>query len=153
MRRSSSFSTGRIEHHYQDPHEQGLRLSLHHADLSDSSSLMSHLHAVKPDEAYNLGAQSHVKVSFEMPEFTSDSVGMGVLKLLEAIKTAERPIRYYQAGSSEAYGAVLESPQTKSTPFNSRSPYAIAKVFAHWMTIDYRDANSSTASTSSTSSR
>jgi GDPmannose 4,6-dehydratase len=140
MRRSSSFSTGRIEHLYQDPHRSGARLHLHYADLTDSSSLMSHLHAVKPEEVYNLGAQSHVKVSFEMPEFTAESVGMGTLRLLEAIRTADWPIRFYQAGSSEMYGAVVESPQTERTPFNPRSPYAIAKVFAHWMTADYRDA-------------
>jgi GDPmannose 4,6-dehydratase len=140
MRRSSSFSTGRIEHIYQDPHERGARLHLHYADLTDSSSLMSHLHAVKPDEVYNLGSQSHVKVSFEMPEFTADSVGMGTLRLLEAIRTASWPIRYYQAGSSEMYGRVLESPQSETTPFNPRSPYAIAKVFSHWMTVDYREA-------------
>jgi GDPmannose 4,6-dehydratase len=140
MRRSSSFSTGRIEHLYADPHESGARLHLHYADLTDSSSLMSHLHAVKPHEIYNLGAQSHVKVSFEMPEFTAESVAMGALRLLEAIRTASWPIRFYQAGSSEMYGAVLESPQTERTPFNPRSPYAVAKVFAHHMTADYRDA-------------
>jgi GDPmannose 4,6-dehydratase len=140
MRRSSSFSTGRIEHLYQDPHESHKRLFLHYADLTDSSSLMSHLHAVKPDEVYNLGAQSHVKVSFEMPEFTADSVAMGTLRLLEAIRTASWPIRFYQAGSSEMYGAVRETPQTETTPFNPRSPYAISKVFAHHITVDYRDA-------------
>ncbi|CAN5671434.1 GDP-mannose 4,6-dehydratase [soil metagenome] len=140
MRRSSSFSTGRIEHLYEDPHERGRRMHLHYADLTDSSSLMSHLHTVKPDEVYNLGAQSHVKVSFEMPEFTAETAGMGTLRLLEAIRTASWPIRYYQAGSSEMFGKVLESPQTESTPFNPRSPYAIAKVFAHWMTVDYREA-------------
>jgi GDPmannose 4,6-dehydratase len=139
MRRSSSFSTGRIEHLYQDPHEQP-RLYLHYGDLLDQSSLMSHLHAVRPDEVYNLGAQSHVKVSFEMPEFTAESVGMGALRLLEAIRTADWPIRYYQAGSSEMFGAVVESPQSETTPFNPRSPYGIAKVFAHHMTVDYRDA-------------
>ncbi len=146
MRRSSSFSTGRIEHLYQDPHEFEPRLFLHYADLTDSSSLMAHLHDVKPDEVYNLGAQSHVKVSFEMPEFTAESVGMGALRFLEAIRTASWPIRYYQAGSSEMYGAVLESPQSETTPFNPRSPYAISKVFAHWMTVDYRDAYSIHAS-------
>ena len=140
IRRSSSFSTGRIEHIYHDPHQSGERLTLHYADLTDSSSLMSHLHAVKPDEVYNLGAQSHVKVSFEMPEFTAETVAMGTLRLLEAIKTAEWPIRFYQAGSSEMYGAVVESPQSETTPFNPRSPYAISKVFAHWITVDYRDA-------------
>ena len=140
MRRSSSFTTGRIDHIYRDPHDAGRRFSLHYADLTDSSSLMSHLHRVKPDEVYNLGAQSHVKVSFEMPEFTAESVGMGTLRLLEAIRTADWPIRFYQAGSSEMYGAVVETPQSETTPFQPRSPYAIAKAFAHWMTIDYRDA-------------
>ena len=140
IRRSSSFSTGRIEHLYQDPHVHEQRLFLHYGDLLDQSSMMSHLHAVKPDEVYNLGAQSHVKVSFEMPEFTAESVGMGALRLLEAIRTADWPIRYYQAGSSEMYGAVLESPQNEKTPFNPRSPYAAAKVFAHHITTDYRDA-------------
>jgi GDPmannose 4,6-dehydratase len=140
MRRSSSFSTGRIEHLYQDPHVKEQRMFLHYGDLLDQSSLMSHLHAVRPDEVYNLGAQSHVKVSFEMPEFTAESVGMGALRLLEAIRTADWPVRYYQAGSSEMYGAVLESPQSETTPFNPRSPYAAAKVFVHHITVDYRDA-------------
>ena len=140
VRRSSSFSTGRIDHLYLDPHEHETRLFLHYADLTDSSSLFGHLHAVKPDEVYNLGAQSHVKVSFEMPEFTADSVGMGTLRMLEAIRSADWPIRFYQAGSSEMFGAVVESPQTEKTPFHPRSPYAIAKVFGHWMTVQYRDA-------------
>jgi GDPmannose 4,6-dehydratase len=140
IRRSSSFTTARIDHLYQDPHDHETRLFLHYADLTDSSSLFAHLHAVKPDEVYNLGAQSHVKVSFEVPEFTADSVGMGSLRLLEAVRTADWPIRYYQAGSSEMYGKVAESPQTETTPFHPRSPYAIAKVFAHWMTTQYREA-------------
>jgi GDPmannose 4,6-dehydratase len=140
VRRSSSFSTGRIDHLYRDPHEPGTRLFLHYADLTDSSSLIGHLHAVRPDEVYNLGAQSHVKVSFEMPEFTADSAAMGALRLLEAVRTADWPIRYYQAGSSEMFGRVTETPQNESTPFHPRSPYAIAKVFAHWMTVQYRDA-------------
>jgi GDPmannose 4,6-dehydratase len=123
IRRSSSFNTGRIDHLYRDPHEAETRLFLHYADLTDSSSLFGHLHRIKPDEVYNLGAQSHVKVSFEMPEFTADW-----------------PIRFYQAGSSEMYGKVLESPQNERTPFNPRSPYAIAKVFAHFMVVDYREA-------------
>src|ERR1044071_6421651 len=139
IRRSSSFTTGRIDHLYEDPHESDTRLFLHYADLTDPSSLFSHLHNVKPDEIYNLGAQSHVKVSFEVPEFTADSVGMGTLRLLEAIRTATWPIRYYQAGSSEMFGSA-PAPQSESTPFHPRSPYAIAKVFAHWMTIQYRDA-------------
>ena len=139
IRRSSSFSTGRIDHIYRDQHEKGVRLFLHYADLTDPSSLFSHLHQIKPDEIYNLGAQSHVKVSFEVPEFTADSVGMGTLRLLEAIRTATWPVRYYQAGSSEMFGAA-PAPQNEKTPFHPRSPYAIAKVFAHWMTIQYRDA-------------
>lgn len=140
IRRSSQFNTGRIDHLYHDPHESGSRLSLHYADLTDSSSLIGHLHRIRPAEVYNLGAQSHVKVSFEMPEFTADTVAMGTLRLLEAVRTADWPIRYYQAGSSEMYGQVVESPQTERTPFQPRSPYAIAKVFGHWMTVQYRDA-------------
>jgi GDPmannose 4,6-dehydratase len=139
IRRSSSFTTGRIDHLYQDPHEHETRLFLHYADLTDPSSLFSHLHQVKPDEVYNLGAQSHVKVSFEVPEFTSDAVAMGTLRLLEAIRTADWPIRYYQAGSSEMFGST-PPPQNEVSPFHPRSPYAIAKLFAHWMTVQYRDA-------------
>jgi len=140
IRRSSQFNTQRIDHLYVDPHETETRLFLHYADLTDSSSLIGHLHRVRPDEVYNLGAQSHVKVSFEMPEFTADTAGMGTLRMLEAIRTADWPIRFYQAGSSEMYGRVVESPQTERTPFNPRSPYAIAKLFGHFMTIDYREA-------------
>jgi len=140
IRRSSSFNTARIDHLYRDPHETGRRLSLHYADLTDSSSLIGHLHQIRPDEVYNLGAQSHVKVSFEMPEFTAETAGMGTLRMLEAVRTAEWPIRFYQAGSSEMYGKVLASPQTETTPFNPRSPYAVSKLFAHFMTIDYREA-------------
>jgi GDPmannose 4,6-dehydratase len=146
IRRSSQFNTQRIDHLYVDPHEHETRLFLHYADLTDSSSLIGHLHRIKPAEVYNLGAQSHVKVSFEMPEFTAETAGMGTLRLLEAIRTADWPIRFYQAGSSEMYGRVLESPQTERTPFNPRSPYAIAKVFAHFMTVDYREAYSLHAS-------
>ena len=140
IRRSSSFNTGRIDHLYRDPHEAPTRLFLHYADLTDSSSLIGHLHRIKPDEVYNLGAQSHVKVSFEMPEFTAETAAMGTLRMLEAVRTADWPIRFYQAGSSEMFGKVLESPQTERTPFNPRSPYAISKVFAHFMTVDYREA-------------
>ena len=139
IRRSSSFSTGRIDHLYHDPHEEGPPLFLHYADLTDPSSLFSHLHSVRPDEVYNLGAQSHVKVSFEVPEFTADSVGMGTLRLLEAVRTADWPIRYYQAGSSEMFGSTPPR-QSEASPFHPRSPYAIAKLFAHWMTVQYRDA-------------
>jgi len=140
IRRSSSFSTGRIDHLYRDPHERDVPLHLYYGDLADSSSLINSLNRIKPDEVYNLGAQSHVAVSFEMPEFTADTTGMGTLRLLEAIRHADWPIRYYQASSSEMYGKVTESPQNESTPFLPRSPYAVSKLFAHWMTIQYRDA-------------
>ena len=140
IRRSSTFSTSRIDHLYVDPHEAETRFFLHYADLTDSSSLIGHIHRVKPDEVYNLGAQSHVKVSFEMPEFTADTAAMGTLRMLEAVRTASWPIRFYQAGSSEMFGKVLETPQTERTPFNPRSPYAIAKTFAHFMTVEYREA-------------
>ena len=140
MRRSSTFTTERVEHLYRDRHDGEPRLRLHYGDVTDSSALMRLLHAIRPDEVYNLAAQSHVKVSFEVPEFTADTVGLGALRFLEAIRTASWPVRYYQAGSSEMYGAVVESPQSETTPFNPRSPYAIAKVFAHHITVDYRDA-------------
>jgi GDPmannose 4,6-dehydratase len=140
MRRSSTFSTSRIDHIYRDPHDRDIPLYLYYGDLSDSSSLINTFNRIKPSEVYNLGAQSHVAVSFEMPEFTADSVGMGNLRLLEAIRWADWPIRFYQAGSSEMFGKVLETPQRESTPFYPRSPYAVAKTFAHWMTIQYREA-------------
>jgi GDPmannose 4,6-dehydratase len=140
IRRSSQFNTGRIDHLYRDPHEASTRLHLHYADLTDSSSLIGQLHAIRPDEVYNLGAQSHVKVSFEIPEFTAETAAIGTLRMLEAVRTADWPIRFYQAGSSEMYGRVVESPQSERTPFNPRSPYAISKLFAHYMTIDYREA-------------
>jgi GDPmannose 4,6-dehydratase len=140
VRRSSSFSTGRIEHLYRDPHDADTRLFLHYSDLSDSSSLVTTINTVKPDEIYNLGAQSHVKVSFDMPEYTADTTGVGTLRLLEAIRHHDRPVRYYQAGSSEMYGMVQERPQRETTPFYPRSPYAVSKLFAHWMTIQYREA-------------
>jgi GDPmannose 4,6-dehydratase len=140
IRRSSSFSTGRIEHLYRDPHEEDVRLFLHYSDLSDASSLITTLNRVKPDEVYNLGAQSHVKVSFEMPEFTADATAMGNLRLLEAVRHVDHPVRFYQAGSSEMFGQVVERPQTERTPFYPRSPYAVSKVFAHWMTVQYREA-------------
>jgi GDPmannose 4,6-dehydratase len=146
IRRSSQFNTGRIDHLFRDPHEGPTRLFLHYADLTDSSSLIGHLHNVRPDEVYNLGAQSHVKVSFEMPEFTAETAAIGTLRMLEAVRTADWPIRFYQAGSSEMYGQVIETPQSERTPFNPRSPYAIAKLFAHYMTIDYREAYSLHAS-------
>ena len=140
IRRSSTFSTSRIDHLYRDPHDPDARLTLHYGDLLDSSSLINTLQRIRPDEVYNLGAQSHVKVSFEMPEFTSEATGMGTLRILEALRHADWPVRFYQAGSSEMYGLVQERPQTERTPFYPRSPYAVAKVFSHWMTIQYRGA-------------
>ena len=140
MRRSSSFATGRLEHLYRDPHGRDILPVLHYGDLTDSSSLINTLNGVKPDEVYNLGAQTHVAVSFEMPEFTLDVTGMGVLRLLEAIRHADWPVRFYQAGSSEMFGKVCERPQRETTPFHPQSPYAIAKVSAHFMTVQYREA-------------
>ena len=140
IRRSSSLSTGRIDHLYQDPHDQKVPLELHYGDLSDSSSLINTLNRVRPDEVYNLGAQSHVKVSFEMPEFTADATALGSLRLLEAIRHADWPVRYYQAGSSEMFGNAQDAAQSETTPFSPRSPYAVSKVFAHWMTVQYREA-------------
>ena len=141
IRRSSSFSTGRIDHLYQDPHVGDTRLHLHYGDLSDSSSLIHTLNRVRPDEVYNLGAQSHVRISFDMPEFTADATGMGTLRLLEAIRSADWPIRFYQASSSEVFGRVAETPQRETTRFYPRSPYGVSKAFAHWMTIQYREAH------------
>jgi len=141
MRRSSSFSTARIDHLYEDPHHRRQPLFLHYGDLTDSSSLINTVNSVRPDEVYNLGAQSHVKVSFEMPEFTAESAGMGTLRLLEAVRYADWPIRFYQAGSSEMFGLVRERPQSERTPFYPRSPYGVAKLFGHWITVQYREAH------------
>jgi GDPmannose 4,6-dehydratase len=141
IRRSSSFNTGRIEHLYHDPHETGVALTLHYGDLGDGSRLASLIHQLRPDEVYNLGAQSHVAVSFDMPEFTSDVTALGSLRLLETLRHADWPVRFYQAGSSEMFGKVLETPQRETTPFYPRSPYAVAKVFAHQMTVQYREAH------------
>jgi GDPmannose 4,6-dehydratase len=140
IRRSSTFSTARIDHLYSDPHDVDRPLFLHYGDLSDSSSLINTLNQTRPDEVYNLGAQSHVKVSFEMPEFTAEASAMGNLRILEAVRYADWPIRFYQAGSSEMFGKVLETPQSETTPFYPRSPYAVSKVFAHHMTVHYREA-------------
>jgi GDPmannose 4,6-dehydratase len=140
VRRSSSFATGRIEHLYHDPHEAGAPLSLHYGDLTDASILVKLINTLQPDEVYNLGAQSHVAVSFEMPEYTADVDAMGTLRLLEAIRHAGFPVRFYQAGSSEMFGMAQEVPQRETTPFYPRSPYAVAKVFSHFMTIQYREA-------------
>ncbi len=144
VRRSSSFNTGRIDHIYLDPHVKGGRLKLHYGDLCDSNSLGKLMRSVHPHEVYNLGAQSHVRVSFDMPVFTADIVGMGALKLLECIREYQtetgKQVRYYQASSSEQYGKVLEVPQKETTPFYPRSPYACAKVMAHWATVNYRES-------------
>ncbi|MGA8041772.1 MAG: GDP-mannose 4,6-dehydratase [Terracidiphilus sp.] len=141
-RRTSLFNTNRVDHLYEDPHNAGRRFILHHGDLTDSSVLIRTVQQVQPDEIYNLGAQSHVKVSFEEPEYTADSVALGPLRLLEAIRIAglESKTRFYQASSSEMYGLVQESPQKESTPFYPRSPYAVAKLYAYWITVNYREA-------------
>ena len=141
-RRSSLFNTDRIDHLYQDPHEPDRRFILHHGDLTDSSSLIRIIQQVRPDELYNLAAQSHVAVSFEEPEYTANSDGLGALRLLEAIRILglEQKTRFYQASTSELYGLVREIPQRETTPFYPRSPYAVAKLYAYWITINYREA-------------
>jgi len=139
VRRSSSFNTDRIEHLYQDPHEESRRLILHHADLTESSRLVKLIHELRPDEIYHLGAQSHVRVSFDTPEYTTDATGMGTVRLLEAIRETGVETRFYQASSSEMYGSV-PPPQSEATPFHPRSPYAVAKVAAFWMTVNYRES-------------
>ena len=141
-RRSSSLNTQRIDHIYQDPHEKNPKLKLHYGDLTDSSNLTRIMSEVQPDEVYNLGAQSHVAVSFEAPEYTADVDANGTLRLLEAIRfvgLAEKT-RFYQASTSELYGLVQETPQTETTPFHPRSPYAVAKMYAYWITVNYREA-------------
>lgn len=140
IRRSSSFNTNRVEHLYRDPHDTGSRFHLHYGDLNDASSLFRVLKTVVPDEVYNLAAQSHVKTSFEIPDYTADVVGLGAMRLLDCIRDLGLDARFYQASSSEMFGKVLEVPQKESTPFYPRSPYACAKVFAYWTTINYREA-------------
>ena len=144
IRRASSFNTERIDHIYQDPHFAGTRLFLHYGDLCDANSLAKLIDDVKPHEVYNLGAQSHVRVSFDMPIYTAETVAMGTYKLLEAIRDFQdksgQQVRYYQASSSEMYGKVVETPQKETTPFYPRSPYAVAKVAAHWITVNYRES-------------
>ncbi len=141
-RRTSLFNTDRIDHLYQDPHEQNRRFILHHGDLTDSSSLIRILQQVQPDEIYNLAAQSHVAVSFEEPEYTANSDALGALRILEAIRILglEKKSRYYQASTSELFGLVQETPQKETTPFYPRSPYAVAKLYAYWITVNYREA-------------
>ncbi len=140
IRRSSTFNTDRIDHLYQDPHEKDVRLSLVYGDLNDASSLNRIIKTIKPDEVYNLGAQSHVKVSFEIPEYTAEITAVGTTRLLEAIRDSGIHTKFYQASSSEMFGKVLETPQTETTPFYPRSPYAAAKVYAYWITVNYREA-------------
>jgi GDPmannose 4,6-dehydratase len=141
-RRSSLFNTDRIDHLYQDPHEEDVRFKLHHGDLTDSTSLIRIVQQVQPDEIYNLAAQSHVAVSFEEPEYTANSDALGPLRILEAIRILglEKKTRFYQASTSELYGLVQEIPQKETTPFYPRSPYAVAKLYAYWITVNYREA-------------
>ena len=142
IRRASTFNTSRIDHLYRDPHVHGVRLFLHYGDLADSVQMVKLLYELRPDEVYNLGAQSHVRVSFDVPEYTSDVTGLGAIRILEAIRETglAAKVRFYQASSSEMFGQVQEVPQTETTPFHPRSPYACAKVFAHALTINYREA-------------
>ncbi|MFA5771253.1 MAG: GDP-mannose 4,6-dehydratase [Thermoplasmata archaeon] len=140
IRRSSSFNTGRIDHLYKDPHLSNVRLFLKYGDLSDATSLANIISEIEPDEIYNLAAQSHVRVSFDIPEYTSETTALGNIRILEAIRRSDINTRFYQASSSEMFGNVKETPQTEKTHFHPRSPYAVAKVFAHYMTINYREA-------------
>ena len=140
IRRASSFNTGRLEPIYRDPHESGVRFLMHYADLSDAGSLVNLIRTLQPDEVYHLGAQSHVRVSFEIPEYTSDATAMGTVRILEAIRASGVQTRFYQAGSTEMFGSA-PPPQNEQTPFHPRSPYGVAKVFAHWLTVNYREAH------------
>ena len=141
-RRSSSLNTGRIDHLYQDPHEKNRKFILHYGDVTDALSVSSLIKDIKPDEIYNLAAQSHVAVSFEVPEYTANADAIGVLRILEGIKFhgLEKKTKFYQAGTSEMFGKVMEIPQTEKTPFYPRSPYGVAKVYAHWITVNYRES-------------
>ncbi|MCK9215460.1 MAG: GDP-mannose 4,6-dehydratase, partial [Rhodoferax sp.] len=141
-RRASSFNTQRVDHIYQDPHVNNANIKLHYGDLSDTSNLVRIIQQTQPDEIYNLGAQSHVAVSFESPEYTADVDAMGTLRILEAIRILglEKKTRFYQASTSELYGLVQETPQRETTPFYPRSPYAVAKMYAYWITVNYREA-------------
>ncbi|MEM6553569.1 MAG: GDP-mannose 4,6-dehydratase [Planctomycetota bacterium] len=144
VRRASTFSTDRLDHLYTDPHIEGPQLTLHYGDLTDGNALAKLIDQVKPTEVYNLGAQSHVRVSFDQPVYTADADAVGTLKLLEALRDCQQQqgeeIRFYQASSSEQFGKVVETPQTETTPFYPRSPYACAKVYAHWITVNYRES-------------
>ena len=140
VRRSSSFNTGRLDHIYRDPHEAGIRMHLHYGDLNDASSLQAIVADVKPDEIYNLGAQSHVRVSFDIPEYTAEVTALGTVRLLEAARKLGTSCKFYQASSSELYGRVVETPQRETTPFHPRSPYAVAKAYSFYIAQNYREA-------------
>jgi GDPmannose 4,6-dehydratase len=140
IRRASTFNTGRIDHLYQDPHINGVRLFLHYGDIGDSTNLIKLLYRIQPEEVYHLAAQSHVRVSFDIPEYTGDVTGLGTVRLLEAIRETGLKAKFYQASSSEMYGKVLETPQRETTPFYPRSPYGAAKVYAYWATVNYRES-------------
>src|SRR5205809_2873989 len=140
IRRSSSFNTGRIDHLYQDPHINGIRLFLHYGDIADSTNLIKLLYRIQPEEIYHLAAQSHVRVSFDIPEYTGDVTGLGTVRILEAIRETGLKAKFYQASSSEMYGKVQEIPQRETTPFYPRSPYGAAKVYAYWLTVNYRES-------------
>jgi len=140
-RRSSLFNTDRIDHLYQDPHDENVHLKLHHGDLTDSVNILRIIQEVQPDEIYNLGAMSHVKVSFDMPEYTANADGIGALRILEAMRILGlKKTRFYQASTSELYGLVQAVPQSETTPFYPRSPYAVAKLYSYWITVNYREA-------------
>lgn len=140
IRRASTFNTDRIDHLYKDPHVNNVHLFLHYGDIADSTNLIKLLYRIQPDEVYHLAAQSHVRVSFDIPEYTGDVTGLGTIRILEAIRETGLKTRFYQASSSEMYGKVQEVPQTESTPFYPRSPYAAAKVYAYWVTVNYRES-------------
>lgn len=140
IRRASTFNTGRIDHLYKDSHINGVRLFLHYGDISDSTNLIKLLYRIQPDEVYHLAAQSHVRVSFDIPEYTGDATGLGTIRMLEAIRETRVKTKFYQASSSEMFGKVTESPQSEITPFHPRSPYGTAKVYAYWATVNYREA-------------
>ncbi len=140
IRRASTFNTERIDHLYQDPHINGVRLFLHYGDIADSTNLIKLLYRIQPDEVYHLAAQSHVRVSFDIPEYTGDVTGLGAVRILEAIRETGSKAKFYQASSSEMYGKVQETPQRETTPFYPRSPYGAAKVYAYWVTVNYRES-------------
>src|SRR5437763_10726055 len=140
IRRASTFNTGRIDHLYKDPHINGVRLFLHYGDIADSTNLIKLLYRIQPDEVYHLAAQSHVRVSFDIPEYTGDVTALSTIRILEAIRETGVKSKFYQASSSEMFGKAHEVPQRETTPFHPRSPYGVAKVYAHWATVNYRES-------------